>query len=88
MDQEQGTVGGDSVSGTRFTSGFQLSLSTADIEASYFTGREVPTQWTDPRLIVPPGTYRVFEGQLYRIVPGKPQVAAAKGRSSSRTENR
>ena len=87
MDQEQGTVGGNSMSGTRLTSGFQLSLSTADIEAGYFTCREVPTQWTDPRLIVPPGTYRVFEGQLYRIVPGKPQTTAANSRGS-RTENR
>lgn len=56
----------------------QLSLSTAYDEANYFTGQpEVPWR-PDPNEILRPGTYRVIDGQLYRVVggmaPTKPQT--------------
>lgn len=51
----------------------QLSLSTAEEEANYFTGNEQEAQiLPDPNAVLPPGTYRVIEGHLYRIVRGVP----------------
>jgi hypothetical protein len=62
----------------------QISLSTADDEANYFTGNPSPPVKPDPNRLLPAGTYRVLDGQLYRVVPGvsprhsHPQAVAIK----------
>jgi hypothetical protein len=53
----------------------QFSLSTGDDEINYFTGeQEVVAVEADPNAILPPGTYRVVDGQLYRIASSNPPV--------------
>ena len=50
----------------------QFYFSTADDEVNYFTkvvDDGVPSSPSNP---LPPGTYRVLAGQLYRILPGIP----------------
>lgn len=51
----------------------QFYVSTAEDESNYFTkvpgDAGVPSLPSNP---LPPGTYRVLAGQLYRIVPGVP----------------
>lgn len=51
---------------------FQISLSTADDEVNYFTGSAPPPFRldSDPNRLLPPGTYRVLDGRLCRIVSG------------------
>jgi hypothetical protein len=49
---------------------FQISLSTAEEEANYFTGGIQRLHEPDPAVVMPAGIYRVIDGQLYRIVPG------------------
>ena len=51
---------------------FQLSLSTADEEVNYFTGEQIPDQPLDVETLIPAGTYRVLNDQLYQIVDGMP----------------
>ncbi len=47
----------------------QLIVSTADEEFNYF--RIVFSDYPkDEFLTIPPGQYRIIDGQLYRIVPG------------------
>jgi hypothetical protein len=48
----------------------QISLSTADDEANYFTGDPAPSVGPKPSRLLPAGTYRVLDGQLYRVLPG------------------
>jgi hypothetical protein len=49
---------------------FQISLSTADVEDSLFTP-QIQTESADqPGSELPPGTYRVIDGELFQIVPG------------------
>jgi hypothetical protein len=48
----------------------QISLSTADDEANYFTGDPAPSAVPKPSRFLPAGTYRVMDGQLYRVLPG------------------
>ena len=50
----------------------QLSISTAQEESYYFTGRPEVSVSPRPSVILPPGTYRVVEGRLYRIVSSAP----------------
>ena len=50
----------------------QLSVSTAEDEMNYFTGQPELAVQPNVDAILPPGTYRVIEGQLYRIVSGIP----------------
>lgn len=50
----------------------QISVSTADDEVNYFTGQPEFPWGPNPNTILPPGTYRVIEGQLYRIIGGVP----------------
>jgi hypothetical protein len=47
----------------------QLSLSTAEDELNYFSGQPEAPHMPSPEAVLPPGNYRVMEGQLYRIVP-------------------
>jgi hypothetical protein len=48
----------------------QISLSTADDEANYFTGIPIPSVVPDSARLLPAGTYRIIDGQLCRILPG------------------
>jgi len=48
----------------------QISLSTADEEANYFTGSPIPSVVPNLDRLLPAGTYRVIDGQLCRVVPG------------------
>lgn len=52
----------------------QLSLSTAEEESNYFTGQVEVSVKPEPDVILPPGTYRVVEGSLYRIVSPAPRT--------------
>lgn len=49
---------------------FQLSLSTAEDEANYFS--QYPSVFPAPVSEVPTGIYRVIDGQLFQVVPGVP----------------
>ncbi|MDO8689518.1 MAG: hypothetical protein Q7R39_05830 [Dehalococcoidia bacterium] len=59
----------------------QVSVTTAEDENNYFTG--TPEVQGRPHLnaILPPGTYRVVEGSLYRIVGGVPPSFPAPDRT-------
>lgn len=47
----------------------QLFLTTADDERDYFTGeQEAAPPRFNPNVVLPPGVYRVIDGELYRIV--------------------
>ena len=52
---------------------FQIFLSTAEDEKNYFYGsdsvRQPASYGADA---MPPGNYRVIDGQIYRISPGTP----------------
>lgn len=51
----------------------QFSLSTAEDEKNYFSGtplQELPE--VAPEKILPPGLYRVIDGEVFRIAPGSP----------------
>jgi hypothetical protein len=48
----------------------QLSVSTAQEEQNYFTGQPPTPFQSNPNDVLPPGTYRVIGGQLYRVVEG------------------
>jgi hypothetical protein len=48
----------------------QISLSTADDEANYFTGSPIPSVVPNLARSLPAGMYRVIDGQLCRILPG------------------
>ena len=50
----------------------QLAISTAEDERNYFTGEQEISLQPNPNAILPPGTYRVIEGSLYRIMGGIP----------------
>jgi len=54
---------------------FQFSLSTAEDERNYFSGI-TPTPPPEVRLeeAMPPGIYRIIDGEAYRVVPGVPIV--------------
>lgn len=62
----------------------QFSVSTAEDQHNYFTGQpEVPVQ-PNPNAILPPGTYRVIEGTLYRVMGGvAPKLPDARSEGSS-----
>jgi len=51
-----------------------FSITTAEEEQNYFTGQPEPTVPSNPNLIVPPGTYRIIDGELYRINRGSPVI--------------
>jgi hypothetical protein len=52
---------------------FQLTWSTADEARRIFSGeRGAPGTAPQPLPQLPPGNYRVIDGQLVRIVPGTP----------------
>ena len=46
----------------------QISLSTAEESAYYFTGSEPPPHAPDVTTIMPPGVYRVVDDQLFQII--------------------
>ena len=50
----------------------QMCLSTAEDEKNYFSGTTSKPPVIDPDEILPPGTYRIIDGELYRILPGLP----------------
>ncbi len=50
----------------------QISVSTAEDEHNYFTGQPDFLVRPNPNAIRPPGTYRVIEGSLYRVISGVP----------------
>ena len=59
----------------RETSNFiqmQISLSTAEDARNYFWGDLPPTRPPETGYVLPPGTYRVIDGMLFRLVPGLP----------------
>jgi hypothetical protein len=53
---------------------FQISLSTAEEEANYFSEEISPRDTGGDGQILCPGSYRVIDGQLYRIRTGVPPV--------------
>lgn len=55
----------------------QIAISTAEDERNYFTGRPEISVQPDPSTILPPGTYRVIDGNLYRISRDVPPSFAA-----------
>ena len=50
----------------------QISVSTAEEENNYFTGQPEASVEPRPNAILPPGTYRVIDGELYRVVDSVP----------------
>lgn len=50
----------------------QISLSTAEDARNYFCGDQGPVQPTNGDCPLAPGTYRVIDGALFRLVPGLP----------------
>lgn len=48
----------------------QISVSTAQEEKNYFTGQPQVVMEPDPNVILPPGEYRVIDGQLCRVAEG------------------
>ena len=58
---------------------YQISQSTAEEEASYFTGEIEPAWQPNANTVLPAGSYRVINGQIYRILPGvaSPKVASS-----------
>ena len=54
----------------------QISVSTAEEENNYFTGQPEAPVRPCPNAILPPGTYRVIDGELYRIVFSGPDTVA------------
>ena len=57
---------------TEFRRG-QISFSTAEEEEFYFTGGLAAAHVFDVNVVLPPGTYRVIDGELFRIVAGVPE---------------
>lgn len=59
----------------------QFSLSTAQVAASYFTGTSRSDFQPEPQ-ILPPGVYRVVNGEVRQVLPGIPpelaELAAAR----------
>jgi hypothetical protein len=49
----------------------QFSLSTAQVAASYFTGTSRSDFQPAPQ-ILPPGVYRVVNGEVRQVLPGLP----------------
>jgi len=49
-----------------------FSVTTAEDEQNYFTGQQELPIHTNPSVMVPPGTYRIIDGELYRINQGSP----------------
>lgn len=49
----------------------QFSLSTAQVAASYFTGASRTDFQPEPQ-VLPPGVYRVVNGEVRRVLPGLP----------------
>ena len=47
-----------------------FSITTAEEERNYFTGQPEPPSQPNPNAIVPPGTYRIIDGELYLISRG------------------
>ena len=53
----------------------QISLSTAEESAYYFTGSEAPPHAPDMTTMMPAGVYRVVDDQLFQIVQTpRPQI--------------
>ncbi|HEY5957916.1 MAG TPA: hypothetical protein VIV60_15240 [Polyangiaceae bacterium] len=50
----------------------QFSLSTAESARDYFCGDTRPSRVVSIDAGLPPGTYRVIDGELFRISPGLP----------------
>jgi hypothetical protein len=48
----------------------QISLSTAEDSLNYFTGNEPRLQEADENTVMPSGTYRIVDDQLFQIVEG------------------
>ncbi len=46
----------------------QMSLTTAEDENNYFTGQPQASIQPTPSEILPSGSYRVIDGNLYRVV--------------------
>jgi hypothetical protein len=65
----------------------QLSVSTAEDENNYFTGQQEVALQPNPNSILPPGTYRVIEGSLYRVMRGAPLALPAAGSERGGAEN-
>ncbi|MDX2053617.1 MAG: hypothetical protein SFV15_14550 [Polyangiaceae bacterium] len=59
---------------TKFVSE-QFSLSTAEHAVNYFT-RSLPESAPHAQSFLPPGTYRVIDGALRRVVEGVPPALA------------
>ena len=49
----------------------QFSLSTAQVAASYFTGTVRSDFQPEPQ-VLPPGVYRVVNGEVRQVLPGLP----------------
>jgi hypothetical protein len=52
----------------RFSPAIQISLSTAEESANYFTGHGPLVTDNEPVALLPAGTYRVVDDQLFQIV--------------------
>jgi hypothetical protein len=46
----------------------QISVSTADESENYFTGHSENSPEAEPSALLPSGTYRIVDGQLFQIV--------------------
>lgn len=66
---------------TEFKGG-QISFSTAEEEEFYFTGGLAAAHTLDPSVVLPPGTYRVIDGELFLIVAGTPAELAVEPKQS------
>ena len=51
----------------------QISLSTAEDSANYFTGNEPRLHQADLSRIMPDGIYRIVNDELFQIVPAPPR---------------
>lgn len=45
----------------------QIWFTTAEDEANYFTGQDIQNPVANPERIMPEGTYRVIDGEVFRI---------------------
>jgi hypothetical protein len=65
-----------------------FSATTAEDEQNYFTGQPYYPDTPDPNVNVPPGNYRLIDGNLYRIYTGVPVNMRRKENSIQASKDR
>lgn len=60
----------------------QISVSTAQDSANYFTGPEIRLHTPDLKTLLPSGTYRVIDDQLFQIIEAAPRNQPSRAQKS------